>query len=78
MSSSLKQEALRARKGKFKQITIKHICKGEILSNLDYIHKVYNHKVKATVISSSPAKHVMVTPCVLYGNCWFISPVNMV
>ena len=27
MSSSLKQEALGARKGKFKQITIKCICK---------------------------------------------------
>ena len=46
MSSSLKQEALRARKGKFKQITIKCICKGEILTDLDYIHKVDNHKVK--------------------------------
>ena len=46
MSTSLKQETLRARKGKFKQITMKHICKGEILTNLDYIHKEDNHKVK--------------------------------
>ena len=51
MSSSLKQEALPARKGKCKQIIIKHICKGEILTNLDYIHKVDNHKVK-TVLRS--------------------------
>ena len=46
MSSSLKQEALRTSKGKFKQITMKSIHKGEILTNLDYIHKVDNHKVK--------------------------------
>ena len=46
MSSSLKQEALRARKGKCKQISIKHIRKGEILTNLDYIQKVDKHKIK--------------------------------
>ena len=37
---------MRARKGKFKQITIKQIHKGDILTNLDYIHKVDNCKVK--------------------------------
>ena len=66
MSSSLKQEALRARKGKFKQITIKCICKGQILTNLDYIHKVDNHKVKTR---SSSVRCVMLG--VIVWKCYW-------